>query len=73
MNVTLRKIGNSEGVIIPKEALERLSLKAGDSLQLIETGKGFALEPVDDVFERQMAAARKIMDKYKVALQKLAE
>ena len=38
MNVTLRKIGNSEGVILPKELLERHNLKAGDSLVLIEDG-----------------------------------
>ena len=31
MNVTLRKIGNSEGVILPKEVLDRLNVKAGDS------------------------------------------
>ncbi len=73
MNVTLRKIGNSEGVILPKEVLERMNLRAGDKLQLIETENGLALEPVDDDFEQQMEAARKVMDKYKVALQKLAE
>lgn len=73
MNVTLRKIGNSEGVILPKEVLERLNLQAGDKLQLIETQNGLSLEPVDDSFEQQMEAARKVMDKYKVALQKLAE
>jgi putative addiction module antidote len=73
MNVTVRKIGNSEGVILPKEVLERMNMKAGDQLQLVDTGKGIALEPVDDSFERQMEAARKVMDKYKVALQKLAE
>lgn len=73
MNVTVRKIGNSEGVILPKEVLERMNVKAGDQLQLVDAGKGIALEPVDDSFERQMEAARKIMDKYKVALQKLAE
>ncbi|KAB2662005.1 AbrB family transcriptional regulator [Brucella tritici] len=73
MDVTLRKIGNSEGVIIPKEALERKNLQTGAKLQLIETQKGFLLEPVDDSFEQQMEAARKVMDKYKVALQKLAE
>ncbi|TIT70706.1 MAG: AbrB family transcriptional regulator, partial [Mesorhizobium sp.] len=42
-------------------------------LQIVETDKGIVLEPVDDSFERQMEAARKVMDKYKVALQKLAE
>ncbi|TCQ82431.1 putative addiction module antidote [Ochrobactrum sp. BH3] len=73
MNVTLRKIGNSEGVILPKEVLERLNLQAGDKLQLIETQTGLALQPIDDSFEQQMEAARKVMDKYKVALQKLAE
>ena len=31
MNVTIRKIGNSEGIIIPKEVLNRLGLKAGDT------------------------------------------
>lgn len=73
MNVTLRKIGNSDGVILPKKVLERLNLQTGDKLQVIETPNGLTLEPVDDTFERQMEAARKVMDKYKVALQKLAE
>ena len=73
MNVVVRKIGNSEGVILPKEVLNRLNLKAGDSLELIEDKDGFTLRPTDDDFERQMAAAREVMDKYKVALQKLAE
>jgi putative addiction module antidote len=73
MNTTIRKIGNSEGVILPKELLDRLNMKAGDQLQIVETDKGITLEPVDDSFERQMEAARKVMDKYKVALQKLAE
>lgn len=73
MNVTVRKIGNSEGVILPKEVLERLNLKAGDMLEVIESNGGLTLKPTDDAFERQMEAAGKFMDKYKVALQKLAE
>ncbi len=73
MNTVVRKIGNSEGVILPKEVLERLNIKAGDQLAIVETAKGLTLEPIDDSFERQMKAARDIMDKYKVALQKLAE
>ena len=73
MNVTLRKIGNSEGVIIPKEVLERHNLRAGDQLELTVEKEGFKLIPTDDVFERQMKAALEVMDRYKVAIQKLAE
>jgi len=73
MNTVIRKIGNSEGVILPKELLNKLNLQAGDSLEIRETADGLALAPVDDSFERQMEAARTVMDKYKVALQKLAE
>jgi len=73
MNTTIRRIGNSEGIIIPKEVLARLNVAEGDKLELIETSEGFALKPIDDTFERQMKAAHAVMDKYKVALQKLAE
>ncbi|WP_048646145.1 AbrB/MazE/SpoVT family DNA-binding domain-containing protein [Nitratireductor soli] len=73
MNVTIRKIGNSEGVILPKEVLERQGLKSGDQLVLTETDKGIALNAADDHFDRQLQAARQVMDQYKVALQKLAE
>jgi putative addiction module antidote len=73
MKVTVRKIGNSEGVILPKEVLERHNLKAGDTLVVSETKESISLTPAEDTFERQMNAAREIMDRYKVALQKLAE
>lgn len=73
MNTVIRKIGNSEGVILPKELLTKLNLQAGDALEVKETSGGLTLTAVDDSFERQMKAARKVMDKYKVALQKLAE
>jgi len=73
MNVTVRKIGNSEGVILPKEVLDRLNLKSGDVLEVTDDGTGVKLSPVDDQFERQMRAAQEVMDQYKVALQKLAE
>lgn len=73
MNTVIRKIGNSEGVILPKETLGRLNLKVGDSVEITESDGKLTLTPVDDSFERQMEAARKVMDRYKVALQKLAE
>ncbi|MBB4481999.1 AbrB/MazE/SpoVT family DNA-binding domain-containing protein [Rhizobium etli] len=73
MNVTIRKIGNSDGVIIPKEVLDRLGLKTGDSLELQMENGGIKMKPVDEDLSRQLEAARYSMDKYKVALKKLAE
>ena len=76
MNVTLRKIGNSEGVILPKELLERHNLKAGDSLVLIEDGEELKLrrareDPAE--FERKMEIARQRMKKYEKAYLALAK
>ncbi|WP_454745418.1 AbrB/MazE/SpoVT family DNA-binding domain-containing protein [Ciceribacter selenitireducens] len=73
MNVIIRKIGNSEGIIIPKEILDRLGLKAGDSVALSESQDGLLMKPMDDDFARQVAHAERFMDKYKKALKKLAE
>jgi len=73
MNTVIRKIGNSEGVILPKEVLERMNLKAGDSVVLSEDRNSIVLKRAEASFEQQMEAARGIMDRYKVALQKLAE
>ncbi|CDZ37345.1 Hypothetical protein NGAL_HAMBI1145_38120 [Neorhizobium galegae bv. officinalis] len=73
MNVAIRKIGNSEGIIIPKEVLDRMGLKAGDSVNLAEEAGRLVLKPIDDDFARQLEHAERFMDKYKVALKKLAE
>ncbi|WP_245459565.1 MULTISPECIES: AbrB/MazE/SpoVT family DNA-binding domain-containing protein [unclassified Mesorhizobium] len=53
--------------------LDSLNLQSGDQLQIIETDHGIILRPVADRFERQMKAAREVMDKYRVGLQKLAK
>ena len=73
MNVMLRKIGNSVGVIIPKETLDRFGLKEGDELNMEPKDGGIYLKPTDDEFARQIEIGRQFMDRYKVALQKLAE
>jgi len=73
MNTVIRKIGNSEGVILPKELLQSLNLKAGDHVIVTEEKGDIVLKKAGDDFDEQMAAAREIMDRYKVALQKLAE
>ncbi|BCH26048.1 hypothetical protein MesoLjLc_59680 [Mesorhizobium sp. L-8-10] len=76
MNVTIRKIGNSEGVILPKELLERHNLSTGDTLVLIEDGDELRLRrSADDPeeFERKMKIARERMKKYEVAYRVLAK
>lgn len=73
MNATIRKIGNSEGIIIPKEVLDRMGLKAGDNVNLAEEAGQLVLKRLDDDFTRQLEHAERFMDKYKVALKKLAE
>ncbi|PZU22426.1 MAG: AbrB family transcriptional regulator [Shinella sp.] len=73
MNVTIRKIGNSEGIIIPKEVLNKLGLKAGDSLEISENGTAIELRPEQADLAEQLKAARLGMDKYRVALRELAK
>ncbi len=75
MFVVIRKIGDAEGVLIPKEVLDRYSLKIGDGLRLVEEENGLRLEKLDEdaEHERRMEAARECMDKYSVALSKLAK
>jgi putative addiction module antidote len=73
MNTTVRKIGNSEGVILPKEVLERLGIKAGDTLTIIEGSDGLQLARAGSDLARQLEAAREGMDKYRAALRELAK
>jgi putative addiction module antidote len=73
MNVTIRKIGNSEGIIIPKEVLNRLGLKAGDTLEIAENEGAIELRPEQADLAEQMRAARMGMEKYRVALRELAK
>ncbi|ANH03735.1 AbrB/MazE/SpoVT family DNA-binding domain-containing protein [Shinella sp. HZN7] len=73
MNVTIRKIGNSEGVIIPKDVLDRMGVKAGDELTLTEEDGKIKLVPQNADLAEQLKAARLGMEKYRVALRELAK
>ncbi|MAW85612.1 MAG: AbrB family transcriptional regulator [Phyllobacteriaceae bacterium] len=76
MNVIIRKIGNSEGIIIPKEILQKRGLAAGDNLVIMEDGDDLRIKRVQDdreEFERKMKIARERMKKYEVALRELAK
>nr|WP_316653500.1 AbrB/MazE/SpoVT family DNA-binding domain-containing protein [uncultured Gellertiella sp.] len=73
MNVTIRKIGNSEGIIIPKEVLQKYGLKAGDELKFEDLKGSFALTPHDAALADQMEAAHVGMERYRAALRELAK
>ncbi len=69
----LVRIGNSTGVILPKELLARLNVAAGDSLSYSETPSGLSLNTHDDEFQTQMNEARRVMKTYRNALRELAK
>jgi len=66
-------IGNSTGVILPKEVLEKLRVSKGDTLFAIETSKGIELTPFNPEVEEQMKLAEQVMREDRDALRKLAE
>ncbi len=66
-------IGNSFGVILPKEILEKLRVSKGDSLLAIETPNGIELSTFDPIVARQIEVAERIMREDRDVLRKLAE
>ncbi len=69
----IRQIGNSLGVVLPKDALNRLNVKEGDQLFLTEAPDGSVrLTPYDPDFEEQMKIAREGAGAYRNALRQLA-
>ena len=72
MKLKVTAIGNSVGVILPKELLARLRVGKGDSLFVSELADGIKLAPYDPVFAEQMAVAERIMREDRDVLRKLA-
>jgi putative addiction module antidote len=72
--VELKKIGNSTGLIFPKELMARLNLSVGDSLYATLTPDGgIRFTPHDPKFEKAMEVARRGMKVYRNALGELAK
>ena len=65
-------VGNSMGVIFPKELVEKLRLSKGDMLYVLETPNGFELTPYDPEFVQQMEVAEEVMREDWNILRKLA-
>lgn len=73
MKLKITAIGNSAGVILPKELLARLRVDKGDALHAVELPDGIKLTPFDPKLAEQMEVAEKVMRDRRVLLKKLAE
>lgn len=71
--VKVTTIGNSAGIILPKELLERLRVSKGDTLTVTETPDGVQLSTYDETVNRQMEVAERIMRENRNMLRKLAQ
>jgi putative addiction module antidote len=73
MKLKITAIGNSAGVILPKELLARLRVQKGDELYAVQTPDGVRLTTYDPVFAAQMEVAEQIMRDRRELLRKLAQ
>ncbi len=73
MKLKVTTVGNSAGVVLPRELLARLRLNKGDTLYVTETPDGIKLAPHDPEFARQMEIAEDIMHRRRTLLRKLSE
>jgi putative addiction module antidote len=72
--LSIKKIGNSVGFILPKELLARLKLKEGDKFHIVEqTERGIKLSPYDPKHAEAMEIARRSFRKYADTYKALAE
>jgi len=73
MKIKITTVGNSAGIVLPKELLARLRLEKGDALYVTELPDGVKLSPFDPELAGQMEAAEKVMREDRNVLRKLAE
>ncbi len=69
----LRAIGNSVGVVLPKELLNELGVGEGDALFVVRVPYGIALAKADPAFEHDMEVARRQMKRWHNVLRELAK
>ena len=73
IKVKVTAIGNSMGIVLPKEVLSKLKASKGDELYLVDSPEGLTLKPYQPDFENQMKVAESVMKKYRTALHELAK
>jgi putative addiction module antidote len=66
-------VGNSVGIVLPKELLSHMNVEKGDSLFVTKTSDGIHLVPYEEEFATQMETAREVMRENRDVLRKLAE
>ncbi len=71
--VKVTTVGNSVGVVLPKEIVAKLRVEKGDTLYVTETPEGIHLTPYDPAFEKKMKIARRIMRENRDVLRRLAK
>ena len=70
----LRAIGNSTGLILPGDVLEKLDLKQGDTVFIMETEKGkIEITPYDQTVKDTLEVAKDIVHRYRNAFKELAK
>ncbi|MEO7057211.1 MAG: AbrB/MazE/SpoVT family DNA-binding domain-containing protein [Caldimonas sp.] len=69
----LTQIGNSVGVILPKELLARLKVDKGDLLHVTDSPGGITLTPYDPEFDEQINAGREFMGEFRDTFRALAK
>ncbi|MEO6697260.1 MAG: AbrB/MazE/SpoVT family DNA-binding domain-containing protein [Gammaproteobacteria bacterium] len=73
LKAKLTAVGNSTGMILPKEALAKLRAEKGDEIFLVETPTGYEITTYDPDFERQLKLGKQVMRRYRNALRELAK
>ena len=73
MKLKITTVGNSAGVILPRELLARLRVDKGDSLYATELPDGVKLTPFDPELADQMDVAERVMRRRRTLLNKLAK
>jgi putative addiction module antidote len=74
VQLKIRRFGNSLGVVLPKEVIQRLQTGDGERVFLIEAPDGdYRLTPYDPAFEKKMEKAEQIMGRYRNTLRALAK
>jgi len=73
VKLKVTQIGNSVGIVLPKEVLAKLRVSKGDTLTVTETPDGVNLSPFDEIRQKQIDVAEQVMRRNRNMLRKLSQ